>query len=90
MELPVNVKWNFLTKSKAEKAINPVQKKLFDRDVESVVPKIVESFVRESIQNSLDATLEGEKLEMLFTLRDNDKCIDPNDFEKLMYGSTIV
>lgn len=86
MELPVNVKWNFLTKSKAEKGINPVQKKLFDRDVESVVPKIVESFVRESIQNSLDATLKGEKLEMLFTLRDNDKCIDPNDFEKLING----
>lgn len=84
MKLPKNVRWNFLTKRPAEKGVDPIQKKLFDRDVESVVPKIVESFVRESIQNSLDATLDDKNLEILFTLRDSDKSIQSKSFEGLI------
>ena len=84
MKLPVNVRWNFIKKPKSHHGVNPTQKLFFDRDIKSVVPKIVESFVRESIQNSLDATIPGNKLEVLFKLRDKDKSITPKDFECLV------
>ena len=86
MKIPENVRWNFLIKSKAEKGLNPVQKEFFGRDGDSIIPKIVESFVRESIQNSLDATLPGENLKIVFRLRDGKKSINNSKFKNLFSG----
>lgn len=86
MELPKDVRWNFLEKRKAEKGGNPVQKIFFERDGVSVVPKIVESLVRESIQNSLDAKLPNKTLEVTFRLQNEKKSIKGGELSSVMSG----
>ncbi len=80
MEIP---RWEFRRMSRGEINIDPIEAEFFSTEA---LGSLSDALVREAIQNSLDASLPGEKVKVIIFFSSPSQYIDPLRNEKYLKG----